>query len=114
MITSKRRRLCGATSFMSNLCRVQRSSRGPSGTWLSSSPITSGSFLVELARLDRAARHLAVGVVVGADDAQLDGDGEADVADHHDSREPRCEPPAGGVPARVVEPEALEHRPGAG
>src|SRR5690606_35356610 len=67
---------------------------------------------VELAGLDDAVDDPAVGVVVGADDTGEHGDREAEVPDHDDAGEAGGEAPAYRVPARVVQAEALEHRPG--
>src|SRR6478672_5530411 len=98
-ITSNRRLFAGFTNFTSNLCCDHFSAIGPGGIFASSSPImlsTPGACLMVRSSAHRSCR---------------DEQRHADVAHRDHDREPDREVPPPDVPARVVEPEALEHAP---
>src|SRR2546421_3546322 len=93
-MTSTRRRFAGATSFSWKRWLSHLSARGPSGILASSSPIT-----------------VHPPSLASAHQADLDGDGHADVPGRHDDGETDREVPAPQVEARVVPPHALEQAP---
>src|SRR5215207_10894350 len=91
-MTSKRRRLAGATSFSWKRWLSPLSAMGPSGILASSSPITRASSLL----VDQARQY---------------GDRHADIAHGHDDREADGEVTAPHVEAGVVPPDTLKQAP---
>ena len=134
MITSNRRRLWGATSFMSKRWWVQRSSMGPSGPWLLRSPITATTCLplvlaapagrsgparaparlqAHTARRSRWCHRTpgSLGCRRRSTAPVSTAMGKLRLPSITTPAKVDGEAAAPGVPLGVVEPQALEHRP---
>src|SRR5690349_1647683 len=107
-MNSNFRRLFGLTSFRSNLWLSHLSASGPAGIFESSVSATA-VVLLFLRSVVCGGRGRRASV----DDAGQDRDREGHVRDGDDRRERDRELAACAVVAGVVQPHALEHRPGA-